>query len=538
MIDMLIVDDEKIIREGISKSINWKELGVNICGLAKNGSEALDLIEIFMPSLVITDISMRDMDGLELLEIINQVYPNIKVILISGYKDFEYAQKAVAFNAFSYITKPIDEQVLIDKVTEAKNMVDKQLAEIKINDSTRKKLRENILILKDNFFKSILEGKIRDGNEIMERAQLLEIDFDFNQFIVCILEFESNNITQTKNIYDQSFYKAAIMSYVEENIQESFTSYSFNLDSKIGLLICSKTINREILIRKLNNIRNWVNTNMGMILTVGVGSLCGNVERIAISYRTANDAIQYRVILGQNIIIDSDKKFETSKEKIAIEDFDNTLKNNEDDMIFALKNGDKIIMKKISDKIIESVSLVISNDIRQKERITFLLAFYLVKIIYTLEIHKHRYYGNENELYKYLSTLLTIEQIREFINEFMNEIINEMNTKKSSRNSFLVNQAVKYIKDNIYSNVSLVSVADKLEIHPNYLSKIFKIETQESFTTYVINCKMIEVKKLLKTTNLKIYEIADMLSYKDVAHFTRLFKKNLGVAPTEYRQLL
>jgi len=538
MIDILIVDDENRIREGISKSIDWKSHGVNVCGSASDGSEALDLIEVFMPNIVITDISMKDMDGLELLEIINQMYPNIKVILISGYKNFEYARKAVAFNAFAYITKPIDEQSLVNKVLEAKEQIEKRLAEIKINNSIRKKLRENILILKDTFFKMLVEGKIRNHLDIKKRTDSLEIELNCKQYLTCILEYEANSTMNKNNIYDLSFYKAAIMSYVEEKVQGIYKCYIFNLDNKIGMIVCGEVIEKNILIGKLNLAKDWVNNNMGMILTIGVGSTCGNIEKISLSYRAANDAIQYRVILGKNVVIDSERKFETTKEKIAIEDFDNILKNNEDDLIYALKNGDRVIVKKICDEIIEAFSAVVSNDIRQKERIIFLLAFYLVKIIYTLEIHKHEYYGNGNKLYDYLNKLKSLENIKLLITNFMDDIIKEMNTKKSNRNSFLVNKALRYIKDNIYDNISLVTIAEKLQIHPNYLSKIFKSETSEPFISHLIKCKMVEAKKLLRVTNFKVYEIADKLSYKDVAHFTRLFKKNYGVSPTEYRQLL
>jgi len=532
MIDILIVDDENKIREGISNSINWSSYGINICGSASDGSEALDLIESFMPNIVISDISMKDMDGLELLEITNQMYPNIKVILISGYKDFEYARRAVAFNAFAYITKPIDQNKLIDKVIEAKKEIEKRLKEIKVNDSIRKKFRENILILKDNFFRMLIEGKIRNSEEVLRRTESLELNLNCSQYIICIFEHEDNSISKTQNIYDLSFYKAAIMSYVEEKFKDTYKCYTFNLDDRIGMIVCGDIIKKSILITKLNLARTWVNENMGMILTIGVGSVCGNIERIALSYRAANDAIQYRVVLGKNVVIDSERKFETTKEKIAIEDFDNILKNNEEDIIFALKNGDKVIVKKICKEILEAFSIVISNDIRQKERIMFLLAFYLVKIIYSLEIHKHKYYGNGNELYTHLSSIKSFSNIEKLVLDFMNDIIKEMNTKKNSRNSFLVNKALKYIKDNIYDNISLVSIADKLQIHPNYLSKIFKSETKEPFITHVIKCKMVEAKKLLRTTNYKIYEVADKLSYKDVAHFTRLFKKNFGVSLT------
>ena len=127
MIDILVVDDEKKIREGITLNIDWAAHDINVCGTASSGFEALDMIDMFMPGIVITDISMSDMDGLELLKIINQTYPTVKVILISGYKEFEYARKAVALNAYSYLTKPINSKLLLDKVKEAKDIIEKQI---------------------------------------------------------------------------------------------------------------------------------------------------------------------------------------------------------------------------------------------------------------------------------------------------------------------------------------------------------------------------------------------------------------------------
>lgn len=538
MIDIIIVDDEKIIREGISSRIDWKANGINVCALASDGTQALDLIEQYMPSIVITDISMRDLDGLELLEIVNQVYPNIKVILISGYKDFEYAQKAIALNAFHYMTKPVDTTKLVNVVLQAKTEIDKKRSEIKINDNIRKKLRENLLIIKDNFFSNLLLGKIRNVTEIREQADMIEVNFNVKQYIVCILEFEENNTMQKKNIYDQSFYKAAIMSSVENEIDEIYNSYTFNMLSRIGLIVCADNINKDFLKKKLKGVINWVNKEMGMILTIGVGSTCGDIEKISLSYRAANDAIQYRVVLGKNVIIDSQHKYETTKEIIAIEDFDSILKNNESNIIYAIKNDETKVIEDITKEIMDSMKMVVTGDIKLKEREIFLLTFYLIKIIYALEIYNHKYYGSENNLFKKLNAVNSLDEINIFLKSFFFSIVKEMNIKKKSRNNFLVDKAVKFVQDNIYDSISLVIVADKLQIHPNYLSKIFKNETKTPFTTFVIETKMKEAKKLLKDTNLKVYEIADKMSYKDVAHFTRLFKKSFGVSPTEYRQLL
>ena len=538
MIDILIVDDEKKIREGISRNIDWGSYDINICGTASSGLEALDIIDLFMPGIVITDISMGDMDGLELLEIINQTYPTVKVILISGYKEFEYARKAVALNAFSYITKPINSKLLLDKVIEAKNEIEKRISEVKINDVIRKKLRENILVVKDSFFTTLMEGKLRNRAEIESRGEFLEINLAYEQFLISILAFEAGGAVKNKNFYDISFYKAAIMSKTEEKINEMYSCYVFNLGERIGVMTCSDLIEKSLLMDRLEQIKNWVNNNMGLSLSIGVGNVSGSIDKISLSYRSALDAMQYSVVLGKNVVIDSDKIAETTKEKIAMDDFESFMGNNEDILIAAIKNSDRHIVRNSLDEIFTSVNQIVRNDIRQKERVVFLLAFYLTKILFATEIQGHQYYGNESDLFVVMNSMTGLEDIRSFMLEFFVEAIREYDKTKQNRNSYLVGQAIKFIDVYQDSSVTLVSVAERLQIHPSYLSKIFKQGTGKSFSEHLINNKMNSAKQLLKTTNKKVYEIANSIGYKDVAHFTKLFKKSFGVSPTESRNLV
>ena len=538
MIDVLIVDDEKKIREGIRNSIDWGSYGINVCGMASGGLEALDMIDMFMPGIVITDISMADMDGLELLEIVNQTYPTVKVILISGYKEFEYARKAVALNAFSYLTKPINSQTLLEKVVAAKEEIEKRISEVKINDVIRKRLRENILVVRDSFFSNLMEGRIRNRQEIESRAEFLEIDLDYTQFLVCIMSFEAGGAIRNKNFYDISFYKAAIMSKTEEKIGDMYTCYVFNLGAGIGVMVCSDRIEKVLLTDRLEQIKNWVNNNMGLSLSVGVGNVSGSIDKVTLSYRTASDAIQYSVVLGKNVVIDSDKITDTTKEKIAMEDFESIMGKNEEILITAVKNSDRHLVRDSLDEIFASVNQIVRNDIRQKERVIFLLAFYLTKILFALEIQGHRYYGNENDLFSVMNAMTGMGDIRDFMKDFFMEVIKELEKTKQSKNSYLVSQALKFMDVYQDGSVTLVSVAERLQIHPSYLSKIFKQETGESFSEHLIKNKMNSAKHLLKTTNQKVYEIANNLGYKDVAHFTKLFKKTFGVSPTEYRNLV
>ncbi|HQM95744.1 MAG TPA: response regulator [Clostridia bacterium] len=539
MIDIIIVDDERSIREGIATSIPWQQHDINICAVASGVSEALDLIETYMPNIIISDISMPEMSGLDLLEIVNRTYPNIKVILISGYRDFEYAQRAVTNNAFCYLTKPLVAETLIQKVLEAKQEIDAKLKEVKLNDNIRRKLRENIMVLKDNFFRMLMEGRMRQKSDIIDRAATTEIDINFTNFIVCVAEFELAASQKKLNMYDFSFYKAAIMSTIEENLVEIYKCYTFNLDNRIGILVCSnQQIQRSILVNKLNNVKSWVNKNMGFSLSAGIGNTCGSIEKVTLSYISAVDAMLYRVILGKNIVVDAEQKINTSKEKMVVDDFDNILKNSEEDIVFALRNMNQAEVKNIIEQIMQSSKHIVANDVNQKERIAFLLSVFIIRVMYSLEISNHRFYNKENDLYNSINELISIDDMKNFILGIIKEIFQAIEESDSKQNNFLVNKGLRYIKEGVYEDVSLVTIAERLQIHPNYLSKIFKQVTDESFTEHVIRFKMNEAKKLLKTTNAKVYEISDKLGYKDVAHFTKLFKKHFGISPTEYRQLL
>jgi two-component system response regulator YesN len=328
------------------------------------------------------------------------------------------------------------------------------------------------------------------------------------------------------------------MSKTEEKLNESFSCHVFNLGQRIGVMIGADYIEKNILIQRFEEVKNWVNDNMGLSLLIGVGSVCGSIGKISLSYRSALDALEYSVVLGKNMVIDADRIAETTKEKIAIDDFDSILKTNEDHLVIAVRNSDKKKVREILEEIIHSVNQIVRNDIKQKERVIFLLAFYLTKILFSLEIPDHKYYGSENDLFVDMNSMTEMNDIKELMYGFMDDAIKELHKTQKSKNSYLVNRALRIIDTNPESKISLVSVAERLQINPSYLSRIFSEETGESFSEHLIKNKMESAKQMLKTTNKKVYEIADSLGYRDVGHFTKIFKKHFGVSPTEYRNLM
>jgi two-component system response regulator YesN len=266
-----------------------------------------------------------------------------------------------------------------------------------------------------------------------------------------------------------------------KHFKESFINltanvvYTFNLDNRIGILVCSnQQIQRSILVNKLNNVKSWVNKNMGFSLSAGIGNTCGSIEKVTLSYISAVDAMLYRVILGKNIVVDAEQKINTSKEKMVVDDFDNILKNSEEDIVFALRNMNQAEVKNIIEQIMQSSKHIVANDVNQKERIAFLLSVFIIRVMYSLEISNHRFYNKENDLYNSINELISIDDMKNFILGIIREIFQAIEESDSEQNNFLVNKGLRYIKEGVYEDVSLVTIAERLQIHPNYLSKIFK----------------------------------------------------------------
>jgi len=226
MVNVLIVDDEFTIREGIKNAFNWDEHGLKVCGTASGGFEALELIEQKTPNIIILDIKLMDIDGLEVLEVIKEKYSNIKVILISGHDDFEYAQKAIELNAFSYILKPIDDKKLFSKILEAKRIIEEQFNKIKFDESLNKQLKESIPVLRDMFLNQIASGRLSDIQVIKDRAEFLGIEFNMCQYTALVLQLHDDKNGDIRSEYDRNMLKLAVENRMKNTLQKVFKYYS------------------------------------------------------------------------------------------------------------------------------------------------------------------------------------------------------------------------------------------------------------------------------------------------------------------------
>jgi len=542
IINVLIVDDEETIREGIRRNIDWENYDIRICDAVDSGFKALNIIDRNPPDIVITDIRMGEIDGLELLHIINEKYPTIKVILISAYNDFQYAQKAIELNAFYYLLKPIDSQKLLTKVLEAKSALEKQCESIKMDIDLNKKLENYIPILIDIFFTQLITGKITDIQAIKDRASFLSINLDSSQYNVLILELDDGFYNKSVSEYDKNLFKLATMNDSEKEFtNKGYSCYTFNLGDNIGILVNGNNIIIEEVLNICLQIKTWTNSSLGLLLTVAVGKVHYGISEIVLSYTEALDAFEYKFLLGKNEIIDIEKVYKNHIKSIHSNNLEELINNALNKLVTALKINNEHTITMLIDELSLIVEQAISENFKQTDRILFILSFFLVKSLLALDINMENLNIEDSNLYNQLKSLNSIIDLNPFINNYFSTIRKELEHKQNNHNSFLVKKAIASIHNSIHNTIhkdlSLTEIAKSVYINPNYLSKIFKQDTGKSFIEYVIEIKMTEAKRLLTTSHYKIYEIADLLQYKDVNHFTKVFKKVYGVSPKDYREL-
>lgn len=535
MIKVMIVDDEIVISEGIKQAIDWQSYGMEVCAVAGSGNEALEIMELCPPDIVILDIMLNDMDGLEVLDLVRHKYPNTYVILISGYDDFGYAQRAIELNAFCYLLKPLDENQLREKLLQISENIKKRFEKLKRDRELNERLRESIPILRDKFLYEIVMGKNTNKSSIDSKADFLEVDLKAGQYAVIILELSN---VDYRNEYDKNLMKYAVMDICTGTFSGAYKCYPFNIQENIGLLICADSMEQSEIREMCCNIRDKVNRTLGILLTVGVGRPCNELLSVQYSYGEAADALEYKIIMGLNRIIDSEAIYKSANKKYEHNLLKEVFDKRSDELKIALKAMNNKTVYSITAEIISALHTSINNNIKNCNRNLLILSSYLTGIVISLDVNVDRIFEEGKELYGTFRQLETIEKIKECIEAFFRRIMENLKDRQKDSNNSYVDKALECIKENLNGEISLTTVADSLYVSSNYLSRIFRQKMGEPFIEYTIRLKMNEAKRLLETSNQKVYEIANELNYKDVNYFTKTFKRTFGVTPSEYRELL
>lgn len=298
---VLLADDEEEIRAGISRKIDWSSLGFALVGEAENGQEALELAEQLRPDVVLTDIKMPFMDGLELCRRLKQSLPAAKLVVFSGFDDFEYARQAIGMDVSEYILKPINAPELMDVLNKLKDQLDRQRLERRDMETLRRRYEESLPVLREMFYARLLDGQIR-ADLIQERAGRYEIELPQGTWAAALVQVDCLN--EAGKPERDELLLLSVRAFLEEHFAlEGCTIRAILYNDTVALLAHMGDQGIYPLIEELGRLCALAYSYLGMSLTVGVGLPCDGPEELHSSAEGARSALDYRVLKGSVQVI-------------------------------------------------------------------------------------------------------------------------------------------------------------------------------------------------------------------------------------------
>ena len=533
MLKVFLVEDEFVIREGLKANIPWEQYGYEFVGEASDGEMALPLIRAAKPDVLITDIKMPFMDGLSLSKIVSSEFPKIKIVIISGYDDFEYARQAIEVGAIQYLLKPITKMTLRKTMLEMKEKIEQESEQRDWQQQFGNEMHEYEQFARRRFFEKLLQAEMA-VKDIYEEAARLSLEISAESYNLIFFSIRPKNMEGMPGETDWFMAEQdKILYFILRHPQYILFSWNVNF---WGVLVKSESVHvEELTDRCLNHIRQICSPQDARLeWYVAVSRPIERLSMLHECYQKVSHYIAYRFIVpGMHILTEStlaDYLSVTEEKKIGhvnpssvdpeiIKDF--------------LRKGSFMEIHDFADSYLQSFQ----DSLRSR----MFLDYMILSIRYTITAYLDAL-GIAQDSYndridEYLSGLsLNSETIGEYF-VFLLGIAVELRDQKSDvQSGRILRKAQEYIDVN-FSNesLSLNEVAKEVGVSANYLSAIFSQNMQKTFIEYVTGKRMDRARYLLNTTDRSSGDIAAEVGYKDPHYFSFVFKKTQGLSPREYR---
>ncbi|MGD1833902.1 MAG: response regulator transcription factor [Sphaerochaetaceae bacterium] len=520
---VLIVDDEIVIREGLKQVVSWEDIGFSVIGAVSSGEEALRVIETTDVDVVFTDIHMPRISGIELARLIHVNHPDIRVVILSGYDYFSYAQKAIRYGVYHYLLKPCAEEEVVDVFTRLKGELD-----------TQREHEMSVKMLGKHLVQEQLSDLISAKISLEDAPELSEWVYSHIPFYIVLLQIAPDEKLFISALQDKEFFG----SLKEFSVPDLFKAIDVE---DVGLIASSGHYRFFCLVKKEKGVKDpvqkWFYAIRDRIRSDThfdlVGSYCMVSEEVVIRQQLFYKIRGIENILLWHIDYGCLKEFDCRK----IDHYTTNLISLPNPEVLAKILCDpKIYQKDSSDKdgIFTQTDSVYVTDPAEWMR-TFSDA---------LERFVERTTGDSSRITQFIKSVLPLvscclsgQMIKEICMKMGYIACNAISDHKSNCYSKNIRDALDLIDRKYKNNISLEELARELGLTSTYLSKLFKREVGIKFKEYILQKQMDEAKRLLRETNDKIYEIAEAVGFSDQHYFSDVFKRMTSLTPLEYRKV-
>lgn len=535
MLKVFLVEDEMIIRNGVKNNIPWEQEGFTFVGEAGDGELAWPLIKQTKPDILITDIRMPFMDGLELSGLVRKELPDTKIIILSGYSEFDYAKQAINLGVANYLLKPISGEKLLEAVKQVADIIREERAQTLLVEQYRQENQENIKIEKIRLFEQIVAGSATT-REILDRGEILELDLAAPFYTVLLLK-----LVDSGESMDSSAQVMEASEKVDEAIMQKPEFFAVERGLE-GLAILMKSEEELQAGVQLESLEKEIQEILAQYPEVsyfgGAGETVQRMRDIRRSYVGASKAFASRFFMEKNRFLTVEQ---ISEQKPA----------GTKDMSLKSVDASKINRKLVEDFLKSGLEEETKNfveeyfrNIGRENYESLMFCHYLIVDMNLCASHFLESIGIDSSLLpaqcrdvgEFADSLQCEEGMIAYVTKLFTETIRLRDN--SSRNKYLelITAAQKIILENFQNNeFSMNQAAAMVNLSPGYFSTLFRQETGMSFVEYLTGIRLEKAKALLMCTNMRSSEIAYEVGYKDAHYFSYIFKKVCGCTPKEYR---
>lgn len=533
MFKIFLVEDESVVREGIKNNIQWEKEGFTVVGDESDGELAFPLILKEQPDILITDIKMPFMDGLELSRLVKSELPQIKIIIISGYSDFSYAQKAIDIGISEYILKPVTSSKVIEAVKSAAASIEKQRSDQALMDQYQMLLYQKQSEKRRDFFEALVSGKLSLSN-ILEQEKELGLQMVARCFCVILFQFQEQS---EQLVYSDSLVRC------EQKLQEVLRDYleivTFDrgMDGWAFILMGD---NEKKVAGLIDQLRERLMTVISGNITYygGIGTIVNRIRDLQQSFVFANKAFALRYFEKGNqffTIDDVNKLHETMTDQMHISEM-NLDKLDRSRVVEFLKRGAIHDVDEFVSHYFEGLDADALNSVLFRQYIMMDGYSAVMKFLMHLEYTKENIDSRLKTVQELSSELNAVEDCRRLYKSLLTEAIELRNAKSQKKYSEMIEAAKLFIQASFnQSDLTLNRVAAHVDMSPNYFSSLFTQEIGVTFIEYLTEIRMKKAKEYLRCTHKKIIEIGYLVGYLDSHYFSFIFKKTQNCTPSDYR---
>lgn len=535
MYKMLIVDDEDEVREAIACKTDWAACGFELVGDCANGRDALEAAERLQPDVVLTDICMPYMDGLELAERLTEQYRELKIVILTGFEQFDYAKQAIKLKVNDYLLKPINLQELTEFLLKLKAELDEEAARMADLTSLRAQWQESYPLLRERFLNRLVLHPMT-ADSIRRKLDSFRLRLSGPSCAALLLELETE-----KGDYGEGEADAGVMhpdwellrfaaaNIAHEIAEQEHGGVAFQTrDDRIAILLGGEDGELGAHMQKVAGfVSGAVGKYLKLPVSIGLGRVYPSVEQLRYSYQEASSALEYRCLIGVGrILAIQDVEYGEPVGEAEYDEFERELSA-------AVKTGNEARARQAIDDWIAKLR---ASAMKMGGIVGYMHRMLATVIQAGAQSGLEPADGAGSVFFARLNGLKTVEEARCWLEELCGQVIGDMARRRTDASHTQMADAIAYIHEHYSSaELSLGEVCQHVHLSLSYFSSLFKQETGLTFVEYLTKHRLSKAKELLLATGLKTYDIAERVGYQDPQYFSVIFKRRVGMSPKEFR---